>query len=315
MLSAWHEQGGNVLQRHLDGHPQLYVAPFETQLATPLSSNILAGPQHWVPQRYCWPEFSSETTALEALDLFWDEEMKTYLRAPSRSKFKDCGLIIDEKFRKDRFFCRTCDAVTDRDSWRRGNRSVFVEAFFRSTFDAWTNFAKTGKETHYVGYSPPILFDTDKILSDFPSAHIVHIVRNPFSGYADTKKRPFPMSLTKYAQVWNHVQLAALTYQRKYPSNFMVIRYESLIEEPRLTLNAVTDWIGLERFPADQVIGPSFNRKPLVQVFPWGTIKTPTVQANIATANELSHQECRAIETECGVMCDQFGYANFKAYQ
>jgi len=34
MLSAMYENGGNTFHRHLDGHPELYVWPFESQLGT-----------------------------------------------------------------------------------------------------------------------------------------------------------------------------------------------------------------------------------------------------------------------------------------
>lgn len=303
-----------MLQRFLDGHPQLMVYPFESQISTPLSSNILAGPNHWVPQRYSYPEFSTEWTAKQAYHAFWDQELKTYLRTPQISKFKDCGLVMDENQRIEQFeawsdslsFCAKEGVVGPYD------RPSLVEAFFRSTFDSWSNFARTGRETHHVGYSPPILFDTDKILSDFPTGHVIHIFRNPFSGYADTKKRPFPMSLTKYCQIWNMVQLAALTYQTKYPKGFMLIRFESLVHDPRAILDGVTDWVGLERFPADHVFGPSFNRKPLAQVYPWGTIKHATTEANLATANELTPEEKQAVQIECGPMLDLLGYGHFK---
>jgi hypothetical protein len=32
MISAGFEHGGNVIHRHFDGHPQMLVYPFESQL-------------------------------------------------------------------------------------------------------------------------------------------------------------------------------------------------------------------------------------------------------------------------------------------
>lgn len=313
MLSAWHEQGGNVLQRFFDSHPQCYTYPFESQIGTPLSRNLLAGPDHVVPLRYAYPEFPLGLPTYEdAYNLFWDEELKTYLRARERSKFRHCGLVMDENLRESHFEAVLGSQVMARKlgecaGYARPTRADYVEAYFRSTFDAWTNFARTGKETHYVGYSPPILLDADKLFADFPAAHMVHIVRNPWSGYADTKKRPFPMSLARYCQIWSVVQLAAATLERKHPSRFKVVRFEDLVQNPRKVLDSVAAFVGLDPFPASP-LQPTFNRAPMPggTVYPWGTIKHATPAANLATARELTQEESLAVARECGEMVDRW---------
>lgn len=296
MLSAWHENGGNVLHRHFDGHPNLFVYPFESQLATPHSSNLLTPA---VPQRYCWPEFLTEWTAEQAYQNIWDQELKTYLRTPHISKFKDCGIVMDEGQRIEEFDKQT-SAYT---------RSAFIEAFFRSTFDTWKNYNRSGKETHYVGYSPPILMDTEKIFADFPDAQIVHIVRNPWSGYADTIKRPFPFSMEKYCQIWNIVQMTALTYANKYRGRFHLARYEDLVENPQRVMDGLCVSLGIEK--SDKSYYPSFNGKKLESVYPWGTIKSVTEEANFATANELTPEQKAAIRIESNIMIGAFGYNEY----
>lgn len=292
MLSAFHEQGGNTLLRFLDGHPSFNVYPFESQLATPHSSNLLTPA---VPQRYCWPEFTTEMMPIDAYHAMWDQELKTYLRTPHVSKFKDCGIVMDEKKRIDAFI-EWVERYDGRGLKSRG-RPEYVEAFFRSTFEAWENQNRSGQETHYVGYSPPILIDTDKIMGDFPDAHIVHIIRNPWSGYADTIKRPFPFSLMRYCQIWNVVQMHARVYRRKYPNNFHILFYEDLIDDPLGELNNLAEKLGIPK--SDTFAYPSFNGNRLELVYPWGTIKTPTTQANLATALELTPEQIRSISIEC----------------
>jgi len=44
-------------------------------------------------------------------------------------------------------------------------------------------------------------------------------------------------------------------------------------------------------------------------VYPWGTIRTPTPEANRATGAELSDAECAAIAARAGHYLTQFGYA------
>lgn len=100
MLSAMYENGGNTTHRLFDGHPELFVYPFESQLGTSQSTHFI---QSLVPFRYCWPEFPLEGSAASDYELFYDEELKTLLRTAYRSKFKDAGIEMNETKRKESF--------------------------------------------------------------------------------------------------------------------------------------------------------------------------------------------------------------------
>ena len=54
MISAMYENGGNTTHRMLDGHPELFAYPYESQLGTSLVSDYLTS---YVPFKYRWPEF------------------------------------------------------------------------------------------------------------------------------------------------------------------------------------------------------------------------------------------------------------------
>ena len=186
------------------------------------------------------------------------------------------------------------------------NRATFVSAYFQSTFEAWTNVRRTGKEEYYVGYNPVQVFDTDKILADFEDGHVIHVVRNPYSGFADTIKRPFPLGVKRYAWTWNLCQHMALTYREKYPSRFPLVRFEDLVANPAAAMTTLLGRLGLPM--ADECLYPSFNAVRLEQVYPWGTIRVPTPDANLATAAELSAAQRRELETETIVMQRLLGY-------
>jgi hypothetical protein len=178
------------------------------------------------------------------------------------------------------------------------SRAVLLEAFYRSTFSAWANYPHSRNESHYVGYSPPILFDADKFFSDFPNGNMVHIIRNPFSGYADTIKRPFPFSLAKYCQIWNAAQVHALVYKKKYSGRFHIVYAEDIFSDPK---NAMGTLLKSLELPWDNsALAPTFAGKIMEQVYPWGTVKYPTTKANISTAAELGRQQHEDILVECG---------------
>lgn len=307
MLSAWWEQGGNVLQRHLDGHPSLFVYPFESRLGTPGSTSLIDSAA--VPTHYRYPSFATDLTPEQAYASIEDGELKTYLRTPERSKFRDCGLLMDEKARVEAFVDHYAD-LTPLDEYgdplQHPQRRDYIEAFFRSTFAAWSNRAASGTETHYVGYSPPILFGADAFFRDFPEGHMVHVIRNPFSGYADTLKRPFPRSLEAYCQLWNLTSLTALTYARKYPGRFHLVQYEMLVADKEKTMRALLTALGLPW--SDAVMYPSFNGVKLDPICPWGTIKAATTEANDATALELTEGQTKEVFAECSVILSLLRY-------
>ncbi len=71
LLSAMYENGGNVTHRHLDGHPQMFVYPFESQLGTRLVADSLSS---LFPVKYRWPVFGLDATPEEDFHAIIDEE-------------------------------------------------------------------------------------------------------------------------------------------------------------------------------------------------------------------------------------------------
>ena len=84
-----------------------------------------------------------------------------------------------------------------------------------------------------VGYSPIIVVDADKILNDLPQAQVLHVVRNPWSAYADTKKRPVPLSLAHYMLGWTLNQYYALLFRERFPGRLHIVRAEDVMGDPR----------------------------------------------------------------------------------
>ena len=59
MISAMYENGGNVTHRFLDGHPEMLVYPFESQVGTSLVHDPLTT---MFPVKYRWPVFDLAAT-------------------------------------------------------------------------------------------------------------------------------------------------------------------------------------------------------------------------------------------------------------
>jgi len=76
--------------------------------------------------------------------------------------------------------------------------------------------------------------------------------------------------------------------------------------DPAKTMEGLLKRLGLPMSP--ECLHPSFNGVKLEQVYPWGTIRVPTPEANLATANELSAAQKREMKAETLVMQRLLGY-------
>jgi hypothetical protein len=297
MISAGFEHGGNVTHRHFDGHPDILVYPFESQLGNRQFNDFLASVER---VQYRYPEFPEGLIGREIYERIIDEELKTFLRKRNGSKFKDADCQMDEQKRIAEF----CRIAGEPPIFRR----QAVEAFFRSTFAAWENcYAKPKADSVYMGYSPAIGIDADRMVKDFPNIRILHIVRNPFSAYRDTKRRPFPQPLTMYLITWNIYHSTVEMFSKMYPDNVRLMRYEDLVEDKRQFMIRAADFIGVPF--NEKMLYPSWNGMEIKDMIaPWGTVLKSTKEYNKAVIEELSGQERKQIAQGSAALAKHFGY-------
>jgi len=299
LISAGFEHGGNVTHRHLDGHSQLLVYPFESQLGNRDFTDFLSSVER---VQYRYPEFPEGKTAAEIYELIIDEEMKTFLRKRNGSKFKDADLVLDESVRKQKFI--------DTVGTRHLSRKVAIEAFFVSTFASWENYyAPVTKNSVYVGYSPAIGIDAPRIIRDFPEAKIIHVVRNPFSAYRDTKRRPFPQDIYKYLITWNIYHSTVQMFEKEFPQNVKIVRYEDLVADKQSFMVELARFIGVDFEEA--MLYPSWNGVELSgDIAPWGTVLRSTPTYNMDIIAELSADEKATIAHATLPLARYFDYTS-----
>jgi hypothetical protein len=253
------------------------------------------------PVKYRWPEFLLDATPAQDYHAIIDEEGKVRARTPHVSKFRHEPFDLNDDERRDIYV-----SIIEKTGRSRANN---MAAFFEATHKAWKDNNQTGEEQFYVGYSPIIVIDAEKILNDLPNGHVLHVVRNPWSAYADTKKRPVPLSLREYILRWNINQQHALAAKRLFPERMHIVRAEDVMADSVATLSEVLEKLGLRS--ADTLATPSWNGKELEQVYPWGTIRSATPEANLATANELTDDEQREVRERAHDYLEALGYDGF----
>lgn len=298
MIGAMYENGGNTTHRFLDGHPEMFVYPFESQIGTKYVTDMLAST---FPLKYRWPVFQLDATPYQDYKSIIDEEGKVRARTPHVSKFRHVPFDLNDDER-----CRIYVEYVQKSGRSTGNN---VAAFFRATFDAWKDYNRTGRESLYVGYSPIITVDADKLLAGLPQSHVLHVVRNPWSAFADTRKRPVPLSLENYILGWTLNQYYALIGQEVWKGRFHIVRAEDVMRDAKGTLGPVCEKLGLE--VSDALGKPTWNGSELGEIYPWGTIRKPTPEANLATARELEVEQVEAIRLRTRPYLEAFDYKNF----
>jgi hypothetical protein len=299
MLSAMYENGGNTTHRLLDGHPELFVYPFESQPGTKFVNDYLSS---MYPLKYRWPIFPSSSSAEEMYEQIIDEEGKVRAKTPYVSKFRTAEFKLSDKDRKSDFL-----KFLKGKELTRGN---VMEAFFRASFTAWKNYNETGKEKAWVGYSPIIGVDGDKIIEDYKGkGHVLHVVRNPFSAYADTKKRAVPLSIAHYMTGWVTCQYFSLIFAEKYPDHYHIVRFEDIVKDKVGTLAPILKKIGIGSSKTLEY--PSWNGERLTEVYPWGTVRIPTEEVNLKTAKELNAVEIKEIYARTKTYIDIFKLNDF----
>jgi hypothetical protein len=98
-------------------------------------------------------------------------------------------------------------------------------------------------------------------------------------------------------------------FKERAPGRVHVLRFEDIVKDPAGVLGDFCKKAGLK--PSPTLAKPSWNGKPLTQVYPWGTIRTPTPEANLATAMELSEAERKEVAQRAGPWLKILGYEGF----
>ena len=80
MISAMYENGGNTTQRLLDGHPELFSYPYESQ---PGTRYVLDHLTSLFPVKYRWPVFPLASTVEADYEAIIDEECRSASRRRS----------------------------------------------------------------------------------------------------------------------------------------------------------------------------------------------------------------------------------------
>jgi hypothetical protein len=145
------------------------------------------------------------------------------------------------------------------------------------------------------------------VLGSYPTARMIHVVRDPRDRYASQKyhRQGGRGGAAAGAALWNWSVRLAERNTRRYPDRYLVVRYEALAEDPERTLRTVCAFLG-EPYPDglldDLALGaqPSTDRDPLP-----GPIHTRSVGA---FRGRLTPREVLTLQLGTGHRLSRYGY-------
>jgi hypothetical protein len=87
----------------------------------------------------------------------------------------------------------------------------------------------------------------DRILSAFPTAMMVHVIRDPRDRYASQKlhRGASRGGASAGAALWRDSVRLADRHALRYPTRYRTVRYEALVRDPEGTLEELCGWLGL----------------------------------------------------------------------
>ncbi len=183
MLGAMYENGGNTTHRFLDGHPELFVYPFESQVGTRLVNDQLIVD---LPGQVPLAGLRARRDARRGLP-------GDHRRGGQGPGADAAGQQVPPHAVRllRRRALPALRRPTSRGPGGRAPTTWPPSSAPPSRPGRTSRAAAASGSTSATARSSPST--RDKILTDLPQAHVLHVVRNPWSAYADTKKRPVPL--------------------------------------------------------------------------------------------------------------------------
>lgn len=86
---------------------------------------------------------------------------------------------------------------------------------------------------------------TDKIVQSYPNARIIHMIRDPRDRYSSSLSR-WKVSrggIGSGTGIWLNTITQGEQYKKKYPDNYLTLRYEDLVADPEKMLREICEFI------------------------------------------------------------------------
>jgi hypothetical protein len=258
------------------------VFPFELQLGTGLGRS---GLDDWFPAKYRWPILPSDPG--DAFDLFPNEEMLDATSGNPNAKFAGFGIDVDWAEWRRRYAMEVSAT---------SSRSEAIGAWLDAFFEVWRDRPVRDPTVPVVAHCPILALDWELVAVDFPNASMIHVVRSPFSGFLDFRRRRPYAQPGEYAARWSLLNTAGFIHAARRPDRFLNVRYESLLAERQAQITRLAGWLGIE--PDVALERPSWNGRSLKRMGPFGGVPQNDLDYERANVASLGSDDIQVLARE-----------------
>jgi hypothetical protein len=154
----------------------------------------------------------------------------------------------------------------------------------------------------------------DQVFCEFPSARMIHLMRDPRDRYGSIKKRyDRPQKgVAPATGRWLTSTWAARRKLRRYPDRYMVVRYEDLAARPEETLEEVCEFLGESYEPSMLSMGDAPDHGAIGGNSSFGQMEPGTISTRSIGRfrTVLSPEEIAYIQMSCGRYMKEYGYGS-----
>ena len=151
----------------------------------------------------------------------------------------------------------------------------------------------------------------DQIISVFPQARFIHILRDGADVVSSLLKAKLRPDLESAAKLWQTSVTAVQEFIRHHPANSYELRYEALTQNPEVVMKAVFEFLDLP-FDASFIEpqSPARAMRDLSKYSHLSNVMDPISTNSIGKGrNELSLEQRQALQKIIGRDLERLGYA------
>jgi len=153
----------------------------------------------------------------------------------------------------------------------------------------------------------------NEVFREFPSAKMIHMMRDPRDRYASILKRyDRPQKgVAPACGRWLTSTWAAGRNMRRYPDGYLVVRYEDLAARTEETLEAVCAFLGEDYEPSMLSMGGAPDHGAIGGNSSFGRIDPGTISTRSIGRYRavLKPEEIASIQMSCGRYLNSYGYS------
>jgi sulfotransferase family protein len=251
LVSSTQRSGGTLVNNLLDGHPQLHSHPFELHIGHPTKDDwpildLAAGADSWL-------ELLREQFISRLFANGYRKHVTAGEPGPPNLPFTIAPSFLERLFR---VLCAEQPPRTARE---------IVDRYLTAFFNAWIDCQglREGPKLWVSAFCPRLAWSDSRVrfLADYPDGLVIVNHRDPRAWYASASHSAERYgALDEALALWRRGAEELLTAKAEDPLRVFVLTYEALVTEPKRTMSALADRLGIEWHPI--LVEPTFNRLP-----------------------------------------------------